>query len=331
MIFETESAAESERAEQPELETKSVAERAERALETVADLALAQEPDRDGDADAPEQRPVAAAEAPAAAAPRPPRATPSASGTPSGPHPPVRARLGREATGIVVLVVLALVCAGLITAVVVKTRNDAAIAAREAADYTPPPLATPEPVATGPVVAVIGDGSTSSAGSGVTATQRWTALLESSLGGTVDADAAGGMGYAAKSRSGGTFVQAAGDVPSNAKVVVFFGGAADSNIAPLSLAKAATNAYAAAMQQAPDAKILVVGPAISSGVDTTDLATIRDTLRGAAALVQATWIDPVDKDWLPASKRSASPGDLSASDEKAIASKMRDAVEKALR
>jgi hypothetical protein len=295
-----------------------------------------------------QQKPIAAtataSAAPAAAAPtaafavappsepRTPRAKPSSASRPPRRQSrrPVHERFGREAIGIAVLLVLALVCAGLITAVVIKTRNDVAIAAREAANYTPPPLVTPEPTKTGPVIAVIGDGSTSTAGAGVTAKQRWTSLLESSLGGTVNIDATSGMGYAAKSKSGDTFVQKASKVPSNAKVVVFFGGAADSNIASLSLAKAATDACATAKKQAPDAKVLVVGPAISSGVGTNELTAIRDTLRSAAAVVEARWVDPIDKGWLPARRQSSSPGDLFASDEKAIASKMQDAVKKAL-
>jgi hypothetical protein len=241
-----------------------------------------------------------------------------------------REGISREAIGIAVLVVLALVCAGLITTVVIKTRHDAVIAASEAARYTPPPLMTPGPLQSGPVVAVIGDGSTTSARPGVGASRRWTALLESSLHGTVSTVASGGMGYAAKSTSGDTFVQAAGAVPSDAKVVIFFGGAADSNIASLSLAKAATDAFAAAKERAPHAKILVVGPAIASGVGSTDLSAIRNTLRSAAAVVKATWVDPMDKKWLPAAKQTAAPADLTVSDEKALASRMQDAVKKAL-
>lgn len=275
---------------------------------------------------------IAPAAAVATAAPRPPK--PSGSGgavrPPRRPRP-VRERFGREAVGIAVLVVLALICGGLITAVVLKTQRDAAIAAQEAADYTPPPLATPEPTSTGPVVAVIGDGTTSAAASGVTSAERWSTVLAKSLDGTVDAAASGGTGYAAKGNSGGTFVTAAATVPSNADVVVFFGGAADSNVSTLSLAKAATDAFSTATEQAQDAKLIVVGPAVADGVPTADLTVIRNTLRSSAGIAKATWIDPIDKDWLSTAKQAGKPTDLTVADEKTLASKMETAITAALK
>jgi len=230
-----------------------------------------------------------------------------------------------------VLVVLALVCGGLITAVVLKTQRDAAIAAQEAADYTPPPLATPEPTSTGPVVAVISDGTTSAAASGVTSAQRWSALLGPALEGTVDADASSGMGYAAKGNSGETFVEAAAKIPSNAEVVVFFGGSSDSDVSTLSVAKAATEAFAAAKKQAPDAKLIVVGPALADGASDDDLTAVRNSLRSAAGIAKATWIDPIDKGWLSDTKQAGKPTDLTVADEKTIAAKMESAVKAALK
>lgn len=254
---------------------------------------------------------------------------------PAPPRPPRRPatseRVGREAVGLVVLVVLALICAGLITAVVIKTRDDAAVAAREAANYTPPPLSNPTPESTGPVVAVIGDAGVSQAASGVSADQRWTSVLESALGGQVSTIASAGMGYAAKDGSGQTFVQAAAKVPANADVVVFFGGAADSQVSALSVAKAVTDAISAATRQAPEAKIVVVGPAFSAGMSSADLTALRHRERNAATIAKATWVDPFEEQWLSSSARSAeSASALSASDEKALATKVQAVVEKAV-
>lgn len=266
------------------------------------------------------------------AAPRSPKPSGSGgAGRPPRRPRPARDRFGREAVGIAVLVVLALICGGLITAVVLKTQRDSAIAAQEAADYTPPPLATPELTSTGPVVAVIGDGTTSAAASGVTSAERWSTVLAKSLDGTVDTDASGGMGYAAKGNSGGTFVTAAAKIPSNADVVVFFGGAADSNVSTLSLAKAATDAFSTASEQAPDAKVIVVGPAVADGVSIADLTTLRNTLRSSAGIAKATWIDPIDKDWLSTAKQAGKPTGLTVADEKTLAAKMETAVKAALK
>ncbi|MBW4042746.1 MAG: hypothetical protein HIU86_11600 [Acidobacteria bacterium] len=293
----------------------------------------------DGGVDAPQQPAAVVAAASLAAtaaaarprAPRPPGSQPGGTGRPPRRPRPMRERFGREAIGIAVLVVLALICGGLIAAVIVKTQRDAAIAAQEAANYTPPPLATPDPVASGPVVAVIGDGTVDAAAPGVTTAQLWTGLLGSSLSGTVSTDASNGMGYAAKGSSGETFVQAAAKVPSNAAAVVFFGGAADSNISALSLATAATDAYAAASKQAPHAKLIVVGPVISEGVSAVDLTAIRTALRSAAGIAKATWIDPIDSNWLSGAQQVASsPNALTAADEKTIAAKMAAAVTKAV-
>ena len=237
-----------------------------------------------------------------------------------------RDRLGRETIGIAVLVVLALVCAGLIAAVVVKTRNDAAIAAREAAAYTPPPLMTPTPAATGPAVAVIGDGTVSTAATGLTAGERWPTLLQSLLFGTVTSSASGSSGYATGATDS-TFVARAQKVRASSDVVVFFGGADDAAVSALSLAKAATSAYAAAAEQAPDAEIVVVGPVLSGGTSAADLTRIRQSLRSAARISKATWVDPIESKWLPASSRNASSASaLTRSDEKAIAAKMKALV-----
>lgn len=285
------------------------------------------------DANAATDSDAATSELVAAAAPEtstsPTRPLPSVG--PSGRSVPIRERFGREAVGIAVLVVLALICGGLITAVVLKTQRDSAIAAQEAADYTPPPLATPEPTSTGPVVAVIGDGTTSAAASGATSAERWSTVLAKSLDGAVDADASGGMGYATKGNSGGTFVTAAAKIPSNADVVVFFGGAADANVSTLSLAKAATDAFSTASEQAPDAKVIVVGPAVADGVSIADLTTLRNTLRSSAGIAKATWIDPIDKDWLSTRKQAGKPTALTVADEKTLASKMETAITAALK
>jgi acyl-CoA thioesterase I len=157
-------------------------------------------------------------------------------------------------------------------------------------------------------------------------------VLETALKGTVATEGAANMGYAAKSAAGETFVTVAAKVPADADVVVFFGGAADQDIATLSLAKAATDAYAAVQKQAPDAKIVVIGPAITGGVDDATLTTLRTTLKNSAAIAKATWVDPIDEKWLGASAQaSSSATDLTVANEKTLATKVQAAVEKALK
>ena len=202
---------------------------------------------------------------------KPPRSTGGSGGSGGSGRPPrrprpVRERFGREAIGIAVLVVLALVCGGLITAVVLKTQHDAAVAAQEAANYTPPPLATPTPDRHGS--GRRGDRRRHRRAPPRPASRRrrsgarcWARRSQARSPPTPRA----AWATPRRAASGETFVQAAAKVPSNADVVVFFGGAADSNVSPLSLAKAATDAFAAAKTQAPDAKLIVVGPADRRG------------------------------------------------------------------
>lgn len=256
-----------------------------------------------------------------------PTAASAPSRAPRGWMKPRVRRSSLPTAGTVVIVVVALVCAALATAVVVKTRHDAAIATSEAAGYRPGPLGT-ERAPSGPVIAIIGDDATSSARPGVKTRQRWFSLLASSLGGATDVQAARGMGYATRSETGNTFERAARTLPADATIVLFFGGAADKDVGSVPLAKAATNAFSLARKQAPDARILVVGPATSGGVSATRLASIRGTLHAAARLAGASWVDPFDEKWLPSPTRPV--GALSAVDEKTLAMKMEDAVMKAL-
>ena len=76
---------------------------------------------------------------------------------------------------------------------------------------------------------------------------------------------------------------------------------------------------------------MVVGPVIAQGVSAIELTAIRDTLRNAAGIANATWVDPIDSNWLAAAQQSASsPNALTATDEKTIASKMQAAIKKAI-
>lgn len=205
--------------------------------------------------------------------------------------------------GYAALALLAITCVVLVAAVIVKTRNDAAIAAREASSYTPPPLTAPSPSATSslPIVSVVGDQFTSgtSADSGTKA--EWPALLGAAAKADVKTIAAAGAGYVAAGEGGATLVSEAAKVDPASKVVVLFGGANDQSSSPLSLAKAATKAISAAGTRAPDAKIVVVGPASALATPPQSLLTVRDTLKSAASIGHASWVDPITEDWLSSS------------------------------
>ncbi|MFD1720177.1 hypothetical protein [Amnibacterium endophyticum] len=236
-----------------------------------------------------------------------------------------RGRLSSGAIGLVVLVVLAVLCAGLIVAVVVKSRNDAETAAREAASYTPPPLRASAPP-TGVIgsIAVIGDESARSGASGVAAAQRWPRLLSGAFGADLEVTASAGAGYASEGDSGGTFVDAATTVPVDAGLVLFVGGAADGADTSLALARAATEAYSAATQRAPDATVIAVGPLFRpAGTAVDEFDQVRTTLRSAARIAGVRWVDPVAAGWLPGVDGT---GDLSEGDQRVIAERLQGLV-----
>lgn len=238
-------------------------------------------------------------------------------------RPGLRAPAGRERVGIAVLAVLAVVCVALVVAVMLKTQRDAALAAAEAAAYTPPPLVPAAPAAAASV-SIIGDDGLTAAARGVAADSRWPALLDDRLSGGVRSLARPGAGYTVEGEDGGTFVDAAQDLPKASRAVVVVGGAADAGATPLALARAASRALSDAAVRAPDARLVVVGPLYRpEGVSTGQLTAVRDVLRTAAALAEATWIDPIGSRWSPGVRSGA---DLTAARLQTIADRMATAL-----
>jgi hypothetical protein len=185
-----------------------------------------------------------------------------------------------------------------VATVLAKASRDAALAEREAAAFTPPPLNAATALAP-PVVTVIGDGVTVRVGTGPGPKTEWPALLATALGAKVSRLAADGAGYVGGG-SHGTFATLAARVPPSSKVIVFFGGARDRDVSSLALVTAATRAFAAARTVAPNAALVVIGPTSAAGTAPQSLITVRDTLKSAADVAGATWVDPISGGWLSA-------------------------------
>ncbi|MGN6446080.1 GDSL-type esterase/lipase family protein [Amnibacterium sp.] len=231
---------------------------------------------------------------------------------------PFRDRTSKDAwsaVAVLVAVVLFVVPAGILLQ---QSADQTTAAARQAAGYAPPPVATPTPAA-GPVVAVLADETADRSSAGVTVSKRWPALLASQLRSQVTTIAADGGGYATSGSSRRTFVGAAESVPVDAQVVLVVGGANDGAASGDTLAGAATQVVAAVHKRAPGAAVALVGPVVTNGFSSATLATLRSTLSVAAASAGAKWVDPVASKWLTAPARA---GDLTASDERTIASKL---------
>lgn len=197
-----------------------------------------------------------------------------------------------------------LVLAGLLVvvsavALVVKQSDDRAAAAevaRRFATFEPTTVPTMRPVA----VTVISDDLAAPASTG-TPVPQWPMLVQQDLGQRVVSLTTSGSGYTTRpltSLFGGTFVARASQAAPSSRVVLIMGGNNDQRATRVQLLRASSEAITAAQQRAPDATIVVVGPA-SPGRDAPDsLLAVRNALRESATRGEARFVDPIAQGWL---------------------------------
>ncbi|RIX26081.1 SGNH/GDSL hydrolase family protein [Amnibacterium setariae] len=227
-------------------------------------------------------------------------------------------RRGRRVALVVLVVVVALIAVAAAAGAVIKTRDDARAAQRSAAEYTPPPLTDPTPAAR-PIVAVVGDDSTSAAGPGVSQSERWTARVAAQQDVDVQTFASAGSSYLSKGSDGRTLAAQAARVPRNAAVVFVFGGARDATATPLRVSRAASQTISTVQARAPQAVVVLVGPVLSGGTDALTVADLRTNLQNVAGAFQIRFVDPVQQAWLNSTPSSGSR--LTESDEQVLAAR----------
>ena len=109
----------------------------------------------------------------------------------------------------------------------------------------------------------------------------------------------GGSGYVHKGYRGDQFADKISAIPSSADLVVFVGGANDMDIPPDFERKIVGETFKSVRLAAPKAKMLVVGPAWPNGKDVpSEVLRVRDIVRDQAAVVGATFVDPLEQRWL---------------------------------
>lgn len=193
--------------------------------------------------------------------------------------------------------IAAIVVLGSIVAYGLFVPERTSVAAEPASTNTPSEDAPPE---ADPVVSIIGDSYTEGSAMN-TAGLAWPSLIAERTGWTVDVHAIGGSGYVAtnpdREPAGSTFVTRAGDVDPAASVVIFLGSRNDSSGNELSAAT--VGGINAAMQAAPNAAVVVVGPPWTDSEPSEEILATRDTLRAAAEAAGAAWVDPIDQGWFP--------------------------------
>lgn len=152
-------------------------------------------------------------------------------------------------------------------------------------------------------IAVIGDSYTTGSDEGGNGPRSWTAQawkLLAHRGVDIQADVAaeGGAGYGQPGNRGSVFQDlTARAVRRNDVLVVFFGSRNDQPVSPTEFPKLAAGTFHLARFAAPDARVLVIGPPWPTATPPAAVLTIRDSLRGQARDIGATFVDPIAENW----------------------------------
>lgn len=152
-------------------------------------------------------------------------------------------------------------------------------------------------------IAVIGASYTTGSNEGGNGPLSWTAqawnlLAQRGIQVQADVAAEGGAGYGQPGNRGSIFQDlTARAVRRGDALVVFFGSRNDQPVNPTRLTGLAADAFHLARHVAPDAHMPVIGPPWPSSTPPPAVLAIRDTLRGQAAAIGATFVDPIAEDW----------------------------------
>lgn len=146
------------------------------------------------------------------------------------------------------------------------------------------------------LVTIIGDSYTAGSNEGGNGPANWVRLVQGTLGDAADLTSAsvGGTGYATPEGFGS---RVAASVGPNTNLVVFFGSRNDLDTPADAVGKAAAEAYTEAVKDAPNAKLLVIGPSWVNHSIPANLLAIRDQLKAAAQAKGATFVDPLSEGW----------------------------------
>ncbi|RZU34096.1 SGNH/GDSL hydrolase family protein [Blastococcus saxobsidens] len=193
-----------------------------------------------------------------------------------------------------VLIVLGAVALAVATALAVQ--RDRASVTMDAASGRSTAMAGPAEDAR---VVVIGDGYTAGTAQGREDPGAWPALLDRrSDDVTVEVSAADGAGFVTTNVFGRTIGSLAAAAPmAGADVVVVFAGRADGPDVAGEVGTAARDVLAQARAAAPDAGIVVIGPAWPGAEVPAEVTANRDAIAGAAAEAGVRFVDPLAEGW----------------------------------
>lgn len=155
----------------------------------------------------------------------------------------------------------------------------------------------------GEQIVVVGDSYTTGPNDDGKDPNVWPAMVWQDLRGrgydidpTVSGE--GGAGYAQHGYLGDVFADKAKAIRRATDLMVFFGSANDMNAPAAAVPEAVRSTLKEARRSAPNAQLLVIGPAWPHPDVPIEVWRVRDTVRDEAASVEATFVDPLDQRWL---------------------------------
>ena len=170
--------------------------------------------------------------------------------------------------------------------------------------YTAPPSSSPASVAAEAAVAIIGGAYTAGTEWGGNGPDGWPALIAAQLRqqGTAIVPFVGaedGSGYVTPGDyQGKVFAdQIPAVVRPNDRLVIVFGSLSDTDVPAEELQPAVRQTLDSASAAAPQAKIVVIGPAWTDPNPPDNVLQARDVIRTEAGLTGAIFVDPIAEGW----------------------------------
>ena len=127
----------------------------------------------------------------------------------------------------------------------------------------------------------------------------WPTLLEERMPGLdVEVAATGDAGYVTTAGEPTLLDLAAGTDLTDVDLVILFGSRFDAPGIADRVGAAAREAFAAIGEAAPEATLLVIGPAWPGAAPPAGVRNNRDVIRAAAEATSASFVDPLSEEWL---------------------------------
>jgi lysophospholipase L1-like esterase len=148
-------------------------------------------------------------------------------------------------------------------------------------------------------ILVIGDSYTGGSPEEGQGEAGWPALLEQRMPDTqVEVVATGDAGYVTTAGAPTLSDVVAGADPTDVDLVILFGSRFDAAGIADRVGAAAREAISSISDRAPDATLVVIGPAWTDAAPPAGVRNNRDVIRAAAEAASVSFVDPLNEGWL---------------------------------